>query len=708
MTLQNKPSKKTTAISQRRTKRGRPQKYSESWIKKLILLRYCGLKLPVILELLDSLGNGSTKLKHRRAQQIIRDLLADDHGRYPNIDKNTARRRSSFVRAAIGRGRELRVDGQKLAARSRSSSYSSRIDCALEPWVGASQRVSMLPYDNPYYASEDFACMICRSISSLEHIAQTNTNVGMAKSFANALHNESRKSEDSASKMSISDTSHRRRPRVRDAISRPSLSSSYLSDISSILKARSSISSKADSSLLSHELPANADDVDCTLHSTISTVLSTHRYLMEQANTMLIQQCCSQVESCIHKAIASLVRLIPKPRINMTRHDPPMWLTGAKDIDGDLLFFAARVAAPLEILLYIIRNSTDVNRLNAEGQTFMFYLDPENLPGRTCDCFPADQLVAPHDSAFECLVAALERRSFDFDRIDNRGRHFLSYVCHHESFDLSVLTSMVAQREDWNRRLEFVKQFRDSHGLFLRDFVALSRCPTSPNVGDLSAFQPQSGHIWFQTEERVLTLGITTRTYSQNSEGEYKVHELDSGSSALWEEEFPQILENKHDLGAYQLEIFRAVLQCVTNVNRYDRYGRTPVMAFLRSTHQEWNEFSICDIIQQFLNQGLNVDACSRDGTTILQLAVQCHLPQVVELLLSANANPHHRNDDGRNAMDIASAAIKQSRQSKYPATLMGRSLRAATRLLEFDPRKTARQRKTLDCLQKHIGNAAA
>jgi hypothetical protein len=45
-------------------KRGRPKKYSESWTKKLVLLRMCGLSLSDIVRVLEIQGDGTFTAKY--------------------------------------------------------------------------------------------------------------------------------------------------------------------------------------------------------------------------------------------------------------------------------------------------------------------------------------------------------------------------------------------------------------------------------------------------------------------------------------------------------------------------------------------------------------------------------------------------------------------------------------------------------------------
>ncbi|OSS43322.1 hypothetical protein B5807_12041 [Epicoccum nigrum] len=98
---------KRSIVSNHTKRKGRPPKCTESWKKKLILLRMCGLDARQVVAVLTMQGGGAAKTKPRRAQQLVKQLLVDNQERFHTPDKLVARRHATFIRTS------LRSDGSR-------------------------------------------------------------------------------------------------------------------------------------------------------------------------------------------------------------------------------------------------------------------------------------------------------------------------------------------------------------------------------------------------------------------------------------------------------------------------------------------------------------------------------------------------------------------------------------------------------------------
>ncbi|KAF2825813.1 hypothetical protein CC86DRAFT_382804 [Ophiobolus disseminans] len=310
------------------------------------------------------------------------------------------------------------------------------------------------------------------------------------------------------------------------------------------------------------------------------------------------------------------------------------------DIYGDdVLFAAAANGVSAEILICLVNITTDVNVVNDLGQNFLFFLVPKPFYGDCC-C-PAWR---NHPSKFGCLMEALSSRKFDFHRLDNYGRSFLSFLCPSGLFQFHWLADLMTFHHNWNELVSEMAQQRDSHGLFLIDYMAVNpRFDPNSLVG--SRVLPRS---WMCLDSLTCDL---RRLYDEDPSGQSDLH-------TYIKQQYVSIAAR--DALPYSLRHIQG------GINRYSSSGCTPIMDFLKEAHKRGtSEDVICAKVAQLLRYGANVNACSGGGSTILHFAAKKAYPSLVDDLLRSNAQRSLRDDKGHSALDYASIAFHASRSRK-------------------------------------------
>jgi hypothetical protein len=446
---------------------------------------------------------------------------------------------------------------------------------------------------------------------------------------------------------------------------RASYGSSFASDISSILKHRFSGSSYTNSSRPSIRASSVLEHDDRPAVTGVEAFLEKYKSKMEAHNNALLaelmKECCLNRE-CIHSKLSNWISKAPEyyPRrlYSLVTESQKHWVHRPCNSEDTTLFFAAKHAAPPEVLIAIAFNARDLHSTSLDGQNFLFVLDPLNLNKFQCSCpfvyhrlYPYDSSI--HNSGFECLMLALERLNFKFERKDNYGRSFLSYLCSSQTFDIQWLSDIMEKHHRWYDLVVRISKWRDCTGYFLIDFLACNPTYQTFNPGTyfLICFKP------FLGEDRHGRISIHTSLRDQ--------------CKITFAEDLPK---------ARRIE---GLLRYGTGVNKYDKYGHTPVMHFLQAAvAQGMNETLIQQKIEVLVKYGLNVNACSRQGSTILHSAVQHSLPGLVAYLLKQGAQLEHCDEKSFNALHYASEAVDRSMRTKHSAQLFGRSIKTVGQLL--------------------------
>jgi len=161
---------------------------------------------------------------------------------------------------------------------------------------------------------------------------------------------------------------------------RTSLSSSYWSDVWSLIDRRMSLSTFT-SSRRSGSAASIAETEFSYTESKSVEIIETMWGIIRRANFALAQFCCAKSTDCRHRLICRVSETDPHLMIRnkadfkseltaMPIQQPPQDSYGNSE-----LFFAARGPTGPDILLSLLFVTHDINAVNADGQTFLYFLD---------------------------------------------------------------------------------------------------------------------------------------------------------------------------------------------------------------------------------------------------------------------------------------------------------------------------------------------
>lgn len=464
---------------------------------------------------------------------------------------------------------------------------------------------------------------------------------------------------------------------------RTSFSSSNISDILSLIDRRLSLSTLT-SSRRSMFAASIAETELSYAEGKAAEVVERVCQTITRANLALIEDCCGNTKDCRHRFISKLSDNDPH-LIWLSQLDLDVKLTAipviqsSQDSYGNSeLFFAARIGAAADVILSLLRVTDNVNAVNADGQTFLYFLNPRffHFQGPHCRCVGSD----PHRSRFECLVRALHRQGYNFDLLDNYGRPFLFFLCASPHFDYRWLLDLMLHDNEWRNRVRHISQLRDANGLFLIDFMVLHPAFDSLDEGLVSQFRP----LFSYSPNRVDEFEVL---HNEDKQGRSRLHQYVQGD---WLHEAPRNEVAWPFRGDLPLEN-------VCDINRYDGHGRTPIMdLLLRAFDQSLAEDFICAKVKLLLVCGANVNARSRGGSTVLHFAAKKAMPLLLQMLLETNIQVDHRDEAGLSALDYAAKVLQRSRSVKSRVELMARSLKSTAQLLSRE-RAMDGQRATKD-----------
>jgi len=455
-------------------------------------------------------------------------------------------------------------------------------------------------------------------------------------------------------------TGSRASSRVRETLRRLSYSSSTISDVLSILRRRFSSSSAGTLGERSLNVASifGKQDRDKDPSPSVLAILDSHQTKKHGINKEIATKCCSRNSDCIHRLVTNLA--ISMDHVPAEEQPNPV----CEIDDAQTLFFIAFSGAPADTILSAVGSSNDLmNEVDADGQNFMFFLDPTRFWNQTCTCNYTWEHCksscacciggAPHSSKFECLIRMLEQRHFDFEHVDHDGRSFLTYLCAEPGFRFEWFSLEARTYHTGLNYVDRLCQLRDSTGHFIVDYLVAHPIFDSFNEVQFSHVRPK--------------LSLYADSYNKVVEDERA-----NGRTAL------------HDYWAtepMQLN-YATVVWDRRDINRYDLSGRTPLMLFIeRSIKVGTDEETMMDWISRGVRRGANINARSRSGSTILHLAVKESLMRVVALVVSLGARANLPDNLGLTPLDYAATKFDLSRNKE--SRTIGNSLKTITKLLD-------------------------
>jgi hypothetical protein len=372
-------------------------------------------------------------------------------------------------------------------------------------------------------------------------------------------------------------------------------------------------------------------DFDIFSHpNTTSGVLEQHMETVRKHNSALLITCrgCSETKDCVHGKIMGATLSVTNPSTTspsiMSMGKTACDYTGIDCYGNNLLFFAARVAAPLLVLMEIIENTADLNALNNDGQNFLFVLDPHRFDGQTYQ-----------DTEFSTLIDCLEQRHFDFDHLDHNGRSFLVFLCLRPCFRTSWITLLCQRSQAWQRRIETLAQQKDSAGTYL--FGYLTGNP------DFQILHPY-------------VLSIVSSPENLNGEspcGRNVLHDQVVQHFITYALRFPAQRPTELPMYPYHWD------GC--NINGYDDEGHTPLTLLMKEGLGRFSSISrhfVVSQMKELIKLGADINARCRNGDTLLHMAARkCDFP-IMEFLASSGIHINHQNNEGLRAIDCLVSTI--------------------------------------------------
>jgi ankyrin repeat protein len=628
----HKQRKRSVTKSNQQGVRGRPSEYSIGWIKKLLLLRLCGLTNHEVVEVLGAEGNAVNAAKYakstdtrfnkklincseRTIQDYVKRFIGEPEARYGGPSKLAAREQASILR------RLLKASAEETARRSqptrtiRPSVDRKSVSSANALGMPKDADTELVIHDNrTTVGNPNRLSMACSQFS-------LNVRLSVTSSLLRAIDRFSRSTWSSASTRSILG--------VDSAISDSAGSDLYSERAAFLAHAKAALDQKCCGRYYRDATNPEGTESPLCLHLRILLLM---RADVDVAH-LHWEDIKAFVSTRVHRQSLEIE----------ARVKTPMDAYGNNE-----LFFATRVGAPLRVILLLIDRSLNVGMVNAEGQNFLFFLNPVSFDGALCT-----RVVIPaHSNPLECLIHRLEH-TIDFEHLDHHGRWFLHYLLALPGFQKAWLLEISRRDPLWQARLRSINDITDSAGYFLPTMEGLvARMEDGNNEDFLLRYQSRfrSGYV-------VSGAQIMDRFGRSQLQQYIRTSYLRAGPSDRW-----------------PIDDFNTALF----INNYSSDGRTPIMEFLvEAIGLDLPSSVICPKLGRLIRWGANVNARSRGGHTVLHLAAGHARPQVVEFLLQAGVQIDHRDNAGRTAYDYAWDLFSRSRKRRVSPLQAARSFQS-------------------------------
>jgi hypothetical protein len=544
--------------------------------------------------------------------------------------------------------------------------YSVQSAHNTSPEYAASQTV-ISPFETSANMIDDSSSLGPRHDSTIPSYG-SGDNVFEADSVGRLSHSpmDNTHSRATSSQWSMNTTSvSNYRETVRGILKRGSRSSSCISEIVSLLgrfSLHQSKTSLCDSThgrsmqkrlslaeTISHQrVPTRSSATVMQNHSRSGQPISRHGVLEQHIETVrkhnaaLLGTCrgCSQSQDCVHRRITQVTLFGIQPSTGL----PPVQSVVGKyshyaetDCYGNnVLFFAARIGAPLFVLLEIIQNTPDLNSLNTDGHNFLFVLDPLGF-----DC------PQSNNGDFAKLLDVLEQRRFNFDHLDHNGRSFLLFLCLRPSFRMSWITLLFQKDQAWQWRIKRFALQRDSSGEYLSGYLA--------GHSDLSTLHRDVLSIICEPKEKKW----------KRLNGRTKLHDRVIEHLELYISYYSKHHTNQRDISS----VIYSSGWDGNDINNYDSKGYTPLTLFVYEAlnkHPPVLENYIIYQIQELVGWGADINARCPNGDTILHLAARKSNFKVIQHVFSYSIQINHQNHAGLRAIDCLPSKVSHLTSSTW------------------------------------------
>lgn len=118
-------------------------------------------------------------------------------------------------------------------------------------------------------------------------------------------------------------------------------------------------------------------------------------------------------------------------------------------------------------------------------------------------------------------------------------------------------------------------------------------------------------------------------------------------------ERFHHLGDSSTEILKLRLSILESLLATGQDPNHRDKFGQTPLMAFVAALPEDGGYKTGPDILKLLILKGANVNARNRAGETALHIAVRFHRKLAIRVLIEAGANVHVTDAYGRSLLVV-------------------------------------------------------
>lgn len=160
-------------------------------------------------------------------------------------------------------------------------------------------------------------------------------------------------------------------------------------------------------------------------------------------------------------------------------------------------------------------------------------------------------------------------------------------------------------------------------------------------------------------------------------------------------------LDSSSERFSFRLSLLENLIKAGVDVNHYDHYGNTPLMAFSALMPEDGDYKVGPKILEKLIQANANVHARNRRGETALHVAVRCGRKLAMRVLVEKGANVHARNSELRGLLEVIDHKMMHSSTPAEYAHLeacrawmsgKGGALQFPSELLEWGKKRETRR----------------
>ena len=359
--------------------------------------------------------------------------------------------------------------------------------------------------------------------------------------------------------------------------------------------------------------------------------------------------------------------------------------SGLDRLNHTALHVAAALGAVYSVLDVFITRGLDLNAVNTAGQTFLHLLNPSTL---------ASTGTLPK------LLHKVRDSDFDFSKTDHQGSNVLQILLQHplheevleEVFEvLSTRLPLMTSRDNLGHcvqsRLVYLVQCaitEDPGRARTISRILQKYFKIDPDFYGSSAFDVIP-HNFSKDNAQMLEALISNSIanpqfediYGRNGLHCFRLHcypqsKVDRSKQGLNKilKKAPRLKsreDDEHQSNDLTSSQFDQLLSAGTDVGRYDKTGKTPLLAFLYYSPltDKDDDAIVKERVTKLVKAGASVHSRDRNGETPLHIAVKRGIITATRVLVAHGANVNARQKDGKGVVRLALETADEMRRYK-------------------------------------------